>query len=111
VILVDSVAHRQAAERTRRAVESRLGGTVETAIEDLDTFHLAEPYHQKYELRSTPVVGDELAERYGDDLVDSTVAARLNGFVAGHGDPDRRESFLVGLELPPTALDEVRRRA
>ncbi|MBB6644902.1 peptide-methionine (S)-S-oxide reductase MsrA [Halobellus ruber] len=110
VILVDTVAHRQAAERTRRAVASKLGGSVGTVIEDLASFTLAEPYHQKYELRSTPVLGDELVEHYGDDFVDSTVAARLNGFVAGHGDPDRRESFLAGLELPPRVLDEVRRR-
>jgi len=110
VILTDTVVHRQAAERTRRAVESKLGGSVETAIEDLDAFHLAEPYHQKYELRSTPVLGDELVEHYGDDLVDSTVAARLNGFVAGHGDADRRRAFLAELDLPPAVLDEVRRR-
>ncbi|GGJ14752.1 hypothetical protein GCM10008995_25790 [Halobellus salinus] len=110
VILVDTVAHRQAAERTRQEVASRIGGAVETPVEDLDAFHLAEPYHQKYELRSTPVVGDELVDRYGDDLVDSTVAARLNGFAAGHGDPERRESVLAELDLPPAVLDEVRRR-
>lgn len=110
VILVDTVVHRQAAERTRRDVESRLGGGVETAIEDLESFHLAEPYHQKYELRSTPGLGDELVDRYGDALVDSTAAARLNGFVAGHGDPERRESLLADLDLPPRMLEEVRRR-
>jgi peptide-methionine (S)-S-oxide reductase len=43
-------------------------------------------------------------------LVESTVAARLNGFVAGHGDPDRRESFLASVALPPQLLAEVRRR-
>jgi peptide-methionine (S)-S-oxide reductase len=110
VILTETVVHRQAAERTRREVESKLGGSVETAIEDLETFHLAEPYHQKYELRSTPVLGDELVERYGDELVDSTVAARLNGYVAGHGDPERRRSFLAEVDLPSRVLDEVRRR-
>ena len=51
VILTESVVHRQAAERTRQDTASRLGGSVATAIEDLDAFHLAEPYHQKYELR------------------------------------------------------------
>lgn len=110
VILTESVVHRQAAERTRQDAESRLGGSVATAIEDLDTFYLAEPYHQKYELRSTPVLGAELEDRYGDDLVDSTVAARLNGFVAGHGDAERRRSLLADLDLPPEVLDEVRRR-
>jgi peptide-methionine (S)-S-oxide reductase len=110
VILTESVVHRQAAEQTRQDAESRLGGSVATAIEDLDTFYLAEPYHQKYELRSTPVLGAELEDRYGDDLVDSTVAARLNGFVAGHGDAERRRSLLADLDLPPEVLDEVRRR-
>jgi peptide-methionine (S)-S-oxide reductase len=110
VILTESLVHRQAAEQTRQNAESRFGGSVATAIEDLDAFHLAEPYHQKYELRSTPVLGAELEERYGDELVDSTVAARLNGFVAGHGDAERRQSFLADLDLPTAVLDEVRRR-
>ena len=110
VILVATDAQRAAAERSRREVESGLGGSVATAIEDLDAFHLAEAYHQKYHLRSTPALGDELVDRYGDDLVESTVAARLNGFVTGHGDPDRRESFLASVALPPPLLAEVRRR-
>ena len=110
VILTESVVHRQAAERTRQDTASRFGGSVATAIEDLDTFHLAEPYHQKYELRSTPVLGAELEDRYGDDLVDSTVAARLNGFVAGYGDAERRRSLLADLDLPPAVVDEARRR-
>lgn len=109
VILVGTDAQRRAAERTREAVAARLGGSIATAIEELDTFHLAEPYHQKYELQSTPVLGAELEARYGDDLVDSTVAARLNGFVAGYGDDV--EAFLADLALPPTVLGEVRRRA
>ena len=110
VILTHTEAQRAAAERSRREVESAFGGSVETPVEALDAFHLAEPYHQKYQLRSTPALGDELVDRYGDDLVDSTVAARLNGFVAGHGDPDRRESFLARVDLPAQLLAEVRRR-
>jgi len=110
VILTGSAVHRQVAERARQDVASRLGGSVATEVEDLDAFHRAEPYHQKYELRSTPVVGAEVEDRCGDDLVDSTVAARLNGFVAGHGDDDRCRSLLADLALPPAAVDEVRRR-
>ncbi len=85
--------------RGRRAdrddLESRTGKSVETAIETLDQFYLAEDYHQKYELRSTPVVADELEDTYGDAFVDSTVAARLNGFVAGHGEDDEREALFA----------------
>jgi peptide-methionine (S)-S-oxide reductase len=110
VVLAADDAQREAAERTRAALEERIGRSVGTDVEDLDAFHLAETYHQKYELRSTPVVGDELADRYGQSLVDSTVAARLNGFVVGHGDDRRRGALLADLDLPPTLLSEIRRR-
>jgi len=110
VVLVHDDAQREAAQQSAAALEERTGQSVETAIESLDTFTLAEDYHQKYELRSTPVLGDELEDIYGPALVDSTVAARLNGFVAGHGDPDQREALLADIALSPAALSELERR-
>jgi len=110
VVLVHDDAQREAAKQSAAALEERTGQSVETAIESLDTFTLAEDYHQKYELRSTPVLGDELEDIYGPALVDSTVAARLNGFVAGHGDPDQREALLADIALSPAALSELERR-
>ncbi|MDT3436656.1 peptide-methionine (S)-S-oxide reductase MsrA [Haloarcula sp. 1CSR25-25] len=110
VVLAHDDQQRETARRTREELESRTGKSVETAVETLDRFYLAEDYHQKYELRSTPVVADELADSCGDAFVDSTVAARLNGFVAGHGDADEREALFARLDLSPAALSEVRRR-
>ena len=110
VVLTHDDQQREAAQRTREELESRTGKPVETAIEALDRFYLAEEYHQKYELRSTPVVPDELEDRYGDAFVDSTVAARLNGFVAGHGDSAEHEALFAELDISPAALSEVRRR-
>jgi peptide-methionine (S)-S-oxide reductase len=110
VVLVHDDDQRAVAEQSRDALAERTGKPVRTPIEDLGEFYLAEDYHQKYELRSTPVLGDELVELYGDDLVDSTVATRLNGFVAGHGDADQREAVLARLDLPPSVLSEVERR-
>ncbi|KAA9410314.1 peptide-methionine (S)-S-oxide reductase [Haloarcula hispanica] len=110
VVLAHNDQQRETAKRTREELESRTGKSVETAIEALDRFYLAEGYHQKYELRSTPVVADELEDRYGDAFVDSTVAARLNGFVAGHGEGDEREALFAELDISPAALSEVRRR-
>ena len=110
VVLVHDDAQREAAEASAAALADRTGQSVETAIEPLDSFTLAEDYHQKYELRSTPVLGDELEDIYGPALVDSTVAARLNGFVAGHGDPDQREALLADVALSPAALSELERR-
>jgi peptide-methionine (S)-S-oxide reductase len=50
-------------------------------------FFLAEDYHQKYHLRHDPVLALELAAYSPRQLVDSTVAARLNGYAAGRGSP------------------------
>ncbi|QFU84013.1 peptide-methionine (S)-S-oxide reductase MsrA [Natronorubrum aibiense] len=110
VVLTHTERQHEAATRQRTALEERAGRSVETMIERLDQFFLAEDYHQKYELRSTPVVGDELAAQYGETFVDSTVIARLNGFVAGHGTPERRAALLETLDLDPQVLAELRRR-
>ncbi|WP_247001133.1 peptide-methionine (S)-S-oxide reductase MsrA [Halosolutus gelatinilyticus] len=110
VVLAHDDDQFETARRRRTALEERAGTSAETAIEALDGFTLAEPYHQKYELRSTPVVGDELAALYGDSFVDSAVVARLNGFVAGHGDPERHREWLARLDLPPNVVSELRRR-
>jgi len=110
VVLTTTPAQREVTERSKRALEERIGQSVATPIESLDQFFLAEQYHQKYELRSTPIIGDELEDVYGDALVDSTVAARLNGFVAGYGDDDRRRAVLAKLDLSPAALSEIQRR-
>ncbi|MBX0324484.1 peptide-methionine (S)-S-oxide reductase MsrA [Halomicroarcula sp. F13] len=110
VVLVHDDAQREAAETSKAALEERTGKTVQTSIETLTEFYGAEAYHQKYELRSTPVVADELEDVYGPAFVESTVAARLNGFVAGHGDDDQRRDLLAELDLTPAALSEVRRR-
>ncbi|MDS0283653.1 peptide-methionine (S)-S-oxide reductase MsrA [Haloarcula onubensis] len=110
VVLAHDDGQRAAADASAAALEDRTGKAVATAVESLDSFTLAEKYHQKYELRSTPVLGAEFEDIYGPALVDSTAAARLNGFVAGHGDPDQREAVLAAVELTPAALSELERR-
>ncbi|WP_135304461.1 peptide-methionine (S)-S-oxide reductase MsrA [Haloarcula amylovorans] len=110
IVLAHNGEQREAATASQAALEDRTGKAVQTEIESLDGFYPAEAYHQKYELRSTPVVSDELESLYGPAFVESTVAARLNGFVAGHGDEERRRAVLADVDLSPAALSEVRRR-
>jgi len=110
VVLTHDDEQRRAVEAASETLADRTGRLVETDIETLERFHLAEQYHQKYELRSTPIVGNELLECCGDAFVDSTAAARLNGFVAGHGTDEERRDLLTALDLSPMALDEVHRR-
>ena len=110
VVLAHDEDQRAAAEAAKADLADRTGQLVRTPVEALSAFTRAEDYHQKYELRSTPVLGDELLDVYGDAVVDSTVAARLNGFVAGHGSQSQREAFLASVSLSPAALSELERR-
>jgi peptide-methionine (S)-S-oxide reductase len=66
-------------------------------------FYLAEDYHQKYHLRHHKPLMRELAALSPQELVDSTVAARLNGYVAGHGSPAMLDRELASYGLSPNA--------
>ena len=80
---------RKLAEISKREVEDKYGVDVQTKLLPITKFYLAEDYHQKYQLRHDDRLMTELRAYYGDgDLVHSTVAARLNGYLAGHGTPE-----------------------
>lgn len=66
-------------------------------------FYLAEDYHQKYYLRHDSILMNELAGYTAQQLVDSTVAARLNGYVAGQATSAQLRDDLPRLGLSPAA--------
>ena len=86
-IFYGSEKQRQLAIDSSQKEESRLGQPVFTDIEPLTQFYLAEDYHQKYYLRETPDLSGEILTIYPDtqDFINSTAAARLNGYIAGYG--------------------------
>jgi len=102
---------REEAERSRAAVEKRLGKRVETRILPLSTFHRAEDYHQKYALRAEPLLLRELEDAYPDPkgFTDSTAAARLNGYLAGHGSGRQLAGEIDRLGLSPRAAERLRK--
>lgn len=57
-----------------------------TRIEQLSRFYPAEGYHQKHKLRSVSSLMDafEAAGYDDDELRESPIAAKLNGYAAGH---------------------------
>lgn len=61
--------------------------TPTTEVLPLETFFVAEDYHQKYVLQRHDTIMKKFKMYYPDfrDFIDSTAAARLNGFAYGFG--------------------------
>ena len=78
-------AQRTAIEQTRKLYVGE-DQVVHTEVAALKRFWIAEDYHQKYRLRHEPELYDELRALYPEeeDFVNSTAAARINGFLDGH---------------------------
>jgi peptide-methionine (S)-S-oxide reductase len=100
---------RNLAQETRDRVAAEIGGEVKTQILPAGTFYLAEDYHQKYNLRRSQGIYQELAAIYPEveDLIASTAAARLNGYLGGYGTRAQLERELDSLGLSPAASEQL----
>ncbi len=103
LILFHDEAQEHAARKSKEEIEQRLGAKVRTEIQPLDRFYLAEDYHQKYYLQNVKELAGEIKAYYPDieDLINSTVAARLNGIAGGFGDPLLLEKEIDEYGLSP----------
>jgi peptide-methionine (S)-S-oxide reductase len=86
-VFYHSKEQKRLAEETRNLEAERLRGNILTAIVPFSPFYLAEDYHQKYYLRQEPPLVREFQDFYPSpfEFVNSTAAARVNGYVGGHG--------------------------
>lgn len=98
-VFAGDAAQLAAAEASRSAIADQTQRPVLTAIEPLETFWLAEDYHQKYSLRRHEDLLAAFHAYTPRELVDSTVAARLNGYVAGRGTAAQLATEIDGFGL------------
>jgi len=86
---------------SKAAVEEKLESTVKTEIVPIRSFTLAEDYHQKFNLKHNKGLKKEILRIYPrhEELVDSTAAARLNGYAGGYGSRDQLSVEIESLGL------------
>jgi methionine-S-sulfoxide reductase len=109
IIFYHDEDQKQLAVETSKREADRLGEQVFTDIVPFSGFSLAEDYHQKYRLQQVPVLFDELRALYPDhsEFVDSTVAARLNGYAGGYGTLEALRAEIGDMGLPPPTVDRL----
>ena len=86
VILVHDEEQYEQAQQSLQAVMAAANAPITTEILYLNKFYLAETYHQKYRLQQSHLMA-EVKTIYANaqDWIDSTTAARLNGYLSGYG--------------------------
>ena len=102
-------------EQKRLALESkdrvaaRTKKKIHTEIIPFSKFYLGEAYHQKYHLQKHVDLMREFKSIYPEteDLVHSTAAARVNGYLGGHGSSAQLQGELDSLGLSPAAGDKL----
>lgn len=87
LVLYHNAAQAEQARAVKFRRESDSNKRLFTEIRSFEHFYPAEDYHQKYYLQAQPLFMRELRAYYPhfQDIVDSTAAARINGFLAGYG--------------------------
>lgn len=101
------------AEASKVTLEKKISHKVKSKVVPLRSFTMAEEYHQKYLLKRHDELVDDLLRIYPNhrDLVDSTAAARLNGYAGGYGNKNQLsreiESLGLGTEGRKTLVELV----
>lgn len=109
VVFVVDEAQQAAVDEAVRGLEQGSGRAVQTDVEPAGRFFAAEDYHQKYALRRHAGLYRELRLMYPGELefLASTAAARINGYLGGHGTRAQMERELDSLGLSAKGSAEL----
>ena len=107
IVFYHDEGQKQAALALKAREEAR--GTIWTEILPASEFYLAEDYHQKHRLQNERALAQAFRSIYPDasDWIDSTAAARINGFLGGHGTLEQLEAEIDSYGLSPAGRERL----
>ena len=100
---------RELAFETRALEEKRRNKKIQTEILPFSNFYLAEDYHQKYQLRGQRELMREFKAMFPReiDFINSTAAARVNGYLGGYGSSEEFKATVEKLGLSSAAREQL----
>jgi methionine-S-sulfoxide reductase len=104
-------AQKKLALETRDREAASRGTPIATEVLPATAFYVAEDYHQKYLLRARASLLREFQAMYPDprDFMNSTAAARVNGYLGGHGSKEMIRKEIAQLGLSPQSRQALLR--
>ena len=94
---------------TKAREEARSDHKLFTEIAPFSRFYIAEDYHQKYRLQQESDLIDDFKRMYPatEDFIDSTAAARVNGYADGYGTSEALDRDLNSFGLSPAGKEKL----
>lgn len=108
MIFYHSEEQKRLAMETRDRETASRGREIHTEIVPAEGFTLAEDYHQKYRLQAQREIMAEFTSIYpAGGWIGSTAAARVNGYLGGHGDLSQLQEKPDVFGLSSSAIDRL----
>ena len=109
IIFYHDQEQRRLAEASRDRQAASRQSPIYTEIVPFAKFYLAETYHQKYRLQQVPALLSEFRAIYpqDDEFINSTAAARVNGYLGGYGTLAALQACIQDLGLSPAAQQRL----